>query len=346
MNVFFNCCIFNFAAQETALYVKEKESDLLGNTHEALIVSDILDQFRQFNLIEKHLQNPASFPDEYAFLITPKSIRLLIEKYYDFDDQVIREILGKKLSGRNRKDLSDVSEKTKIGLKSCRRQFDNVKRVYKTVEEMSGNLVYNIQTHFLLPEPLAKRYATVVYIANNRFETSKRKLQYLKFDDFLYCAYEMMSNWSCRTRECKYEEATIEICRVFLRDLREVKVLSEKEFLDELKHLFVRENRTKISERCMQDLDPIYKLIARNIINIAIGLNHSKEIRDFFLDIVEKVIEPCKQIKMNLNDLQIFIQSFVDIPLALEPCKSNAEIRSVWSTFVRTFVNCVIKMYH
>lgn len=70
--------------------MKEKEADVLGNIHEALIVSDIWDQFRQFNLIEKHLQSPASFPDEYAFLITPKSIRLLIEKYYEFDDQVIR----------------------------------------------------------------------------------------------------------------------------------------------------------------------------------------------------------------------------------------------------------------
>jgi hypothetical protein len=230
--------------------------------------------------------------------------------------------LGKKLSGRNRKELSDVSEKTRVGLKSCRRQFDNVKRVYKTAEEMSGNLVYNIQTHFLLPEALAKRYATVVYIANNRFETSKRKLQYLKFDDFLYCAYEMMSTWSCRTRECKYEEATIEICRVFLRDLREVKVLLEKEFLDELKHVFARENRSKISDRCMQDLDSIYKVVARNVINIAIGLNHSKEIRDFFVDIVEKVIEPCKQIKMSASEMQLFIGSLIDIPLSFEPCKS------------------------
>ena len=155
-----------------------------------------------------------------------------------------------------------MSEKTRVGLKSCRRQFDNVKRVYKTVEEMSGNLVFNIQTHFLLPESLAKRYATVVYIANNRFETSKRKLNYLKFDDFLYCAYEMMSNWSCRTRECKYEEATIEICRVFLRDLRELKILSEKEFLDELKQFFFREHKSKLGEKSFQDIDNIFKVIS------------------------------------------------------------------------------------
>ena len=77
-------------AQETASFVKEKEPDSLANVQDSLIVSDVLDQFRQFNLIEKSLQNPVSFPNEYAFLITPKSITLLITKYYEFDDQVIR----------------------------------------------------------------------------------------------------------------------------------------------------------------------------------------------------------------------------------------------------------------
>ena len=35
-------------------------------------------------------------------------------------------------------------------------QFDNVKRVFKVVEEMLGSLVNNIQTHFLLPTNLAE----------------------------------------------------------------------------------------------------------------------------------------------------------------------------------------------
>ena len=43
-------------------------------------------------------------------------------RYYQFDKRVVREILGKKLTGRLRKDLDDVSDKTKVSLKSCRRQ--------------------------------------------------------------------------------------------------------------------------------------------------------------------------------------------------------------------------------
>ena len=45
-------------------------------------------------------------------------------RYYQFDEVVIREILGKKLSQRNRKDLDDVSEKTKTHIKKCRRQVN------------------------------------------------------------------------------------------------------------------------------------------------------------------------------------------------------------------------------
>lgn len=41
-------------------------------------------------------------------------------RYYEFDNSVIRELLGKKLTSRHRKDLDEVSEKTGVSLKSCR----------------------------------------------------------------------------------------------------------------------------------------------------------------------------------------------------------------------------------
>lgn len=58
-------------------------------------------------------------------------------RYYEFDKEVIREILGKKLTGRQRKDLDDVCEKTRISLKSCRRQvqqFGTTDRLLNTVK--------------------------------------------------------------------------------------------------------------------------------------------------------------------------------------------------------------------
>lgn len=52
--------------------------------------------------------------------------------------------------------MEEVAEKTGISLRSCRRQYDNVKRIYKTVEDLPGSLITNIKHHFLLPEELAK----------------------------------------------------------------------------------------------------------------------------------------------------------------------------------------------
>jgi Acidic fibroblast growth factor binding (FIBP). len=45
-----------------------------------------------------------------------------------------------------------------------RRQFDNVKRVFKVVEDMQGSVVHNIKTNFLLPEELARYVGTAMAI--------------------------------------------------------------------------------------------------------------------------------------------------------------------------------------
>lgn len=39
-------------------------------------------------------------------------------------------------------------------------------------------------------------YAAIVFFANNRFETGKRKLQYLTFQDFAFCAGQLISSWT------------------------------------------------------------------------------------------------------------------------------------------------------
>ena len=43
-------------------------------------------------------------------------------RYYQFDRPFAREVLGKKLSKGMKKDLDDISSKTGILVKSCRRQ--------------------------------------------------------------------------------------------------------------------------------------------------------------------------------------------------------------------------------
>lgn len=49
-------------------------------------------------------------------------VSLSLFRYYAFDDTFVREVLGKKLSKGTKKDLDDISAKTGVTLKSCRRQ--------------------------------------------------------------------------------------------------------------------------------------------------------------------------------------------------------------------------------
>lgn len=121
-----------------------------------LIASDVLDHYRTYSLLERLLYTPTKLSEQPSFQLEPQSQQLLIEKYYNLDDTVAREILGKKLSSRYRKDLDEVADRTGIRLKSCRRQFDNVKRIFKSVEELPGNVTNNIKQSFLLPDELAR----------------------------------------------------------------------------------------------------------------------------------------------------------------------------------------------
>lgn len=121
-----------------------------------------------------------------------------------------------------------MSEKTGVPLKSCRRQFDNVKRIFKTVEEMQGPIVQNIQKLFFLPEELARRYGCIVFIGCLRFETAKRKLQYLTFSALRKCIENIMDLWTYNcTSGAEYYDT--EMDKEFLLDLRELRILMDKE---------------------------------------------------------------------------------------------------------------------
>lgn len=158
---------------ESAVFVRRNEDEFLKKFSADLLIADILDQYRTFALIEKLLPCPAKLSEDWTFRMAESTKLTLVERFYDFDETVMRAILGRKLSARSRKGLDEISRKSGKSLKSCRRQFDNFKRIYKTINELPGNMVANIQSHFLLSERLAQKYAN--YMCYNRFELNKRR---------------------------------------------------------------------------------------------------------------------------------------------------------------------------
>lgn len=73
------------------------------------------------------------------------------------------------------------------------------------------------------------KYAVIVFIACLRFETAKRRLQYLDFSDFYECALAIMSYWTYTYQHSGPEYYDTEMDREFLLDLREIRGLLDKE---------------------------------------------------------------------------------------------------------------------
>ncbi|XP_023650969.1 fibroblast growth factor (acidic) intracellular binding protein a isoform X2 [Paramormyrops kingsleyae] len=337
-----------------------------------VLLSDTMDQFRTFQMCERLLHTPAKLANQLLFQIPPHRQTMLIERYYAFDNAFVREVLGKKLSKGTKKDLDDISAKTGITLKSCRRQFDNFKRVFKVVEELKGPLVENIQQHFLLSDKLARDYAAIVFFANNRFETGKRKLQFLSFQDFAFCAGQLISNWTVGAvgkmqqlerdtesgavrqllnKQAKekhpictnnmVEDMDVDLDKEFLQDLKDLKILiNDKDLLDQHKSLVCTALRGKT--KVFNEMEANFKTLSRALVNIAAKLTNTKDVRDLFIDLVEKFIEPCRSDRWTSADVRLFLTYYTNSARTLDTFRHQV----TWDRYMDVIKSCILKMYH
>ena len=238
-----------------------------GNNHSCNChINYIKYVIRLFNLWETMLHQPIMFSDQLVFQLDSETQNFLIEKYYALDSLVVRELLGRKFSSRLRKDLDETSERTKVSLRSCRRQFDNIKRVFRTMEELPGNFLHNIKTTFLLPEKLADKYSVVVFIACHRFEIVKKKLNYLTFEDFSLVSKEIMKHWTCAGVDVD-ENGDPCLDRDFFYSLRDLKYLLEKEKEHRYGVCQIL-GKTNMKQRSLSEVEANFKNINKNILSI------------------------------------------------------------------------------
>uniref|UniRef100_A0A8C9RGA4 Fibroblast growth factor (acidic) intracellular binding protein a n=1 Tax=Scleropages formosus TaxID=113540 RepID=A0A8C9RGA4_SCLFO len=300
-----------------------------------VLQSDTMDQYRTFQMCERLLHTPAKLANQLLFQIPPHRQAMLIERYYAFDSAFVREVLGKKLSKGTKKDLDDVSLKTGITLKSCRRQFDNFKRVFKVVEELKGPLVENIQTHFLLSDKLARDYAAIVFFANNRFETGKRKLQYLSFQDFAFCAGQLISNWTVGAVGMNQNKWRVTTLQAFL-------VNEGKSMHDIFNISLILCTALRGKTKVYSEMEANFKNLSRGLINIAAKLTNTKDVRDLFIDLVEKFIEPCRSDRWTAADMKLFLIHYTNSAHILDTFKHQV----TWDRYMGVIKSCILKMYH
>mmetsp|Transcript_21900 Transcript_21900/g.57166 ORF Transcript_21900/g.57166 Transcript_21900/m.57166 type:complete len:414 (-) Transcript_21900:66-1307(-) len=210
-----------------------------------VVLQDTIDEYRTFQLLQGYMENPLQLATQTIIPLTPPEQHELVAVYYAYDDAVMREILCKQLSGRRlRNDLDEVADKTKVSLKSCQRQYDNLRRIFKKVEDRPGRLSDMILQRFLLKPKLAHNYARLLFMWNNKLLIDKPNLGHLELAQFLLCSQEFMARWTswsmaaargARSTAVSALGDDQDMDRKFLRDLRELKPLvGAKDVMDEL----------------------------------------------------------------------------------------------------------------
>lgn len=168
-------------------------------TLQELLWRDTVDQYRLYEGLDHYLMQPSLFRSQLLFQIPPMQQHYMIECYYKLDRKVARWLVGKKLTAKLQKDLDEISDVAQCTLKSCRRQLENLRRVYSAMEDRNfqGIACQSISELFLISESLASKYACVMFLQHARLEIhpTHAAAGFLTWQDLLFVAALLMVHW-------------------------------------------------------------------------------------------------------------------------------------------------------
>ncbi|KAN0014505.1 hypothetical protein ACTFIU_000823 [Dictyostelium citrinum] len=177
-------------------YVNKNNNQQITPIYRSQLLEETEDQYRNFSLLQKALEHPKTLSSHSMFQMDPSSRTLLIEGFYDFKDTLLRELIGRKLTSGQRRDLDDLSEKLKLRLSSCERQFDNLKRISRVVfADLKTSALEIIMNEFSLSRELSKKYVKLLFLCFHRIDLSKKKIQFLNTFDLMRLSEIVMSQW-------------------------------------------------------------------------------------------------------------------------------------------------------
>ena len=168
------------------------------------LYEETVDRFRTYTLLENSLKTPRllsrnRYLPSSTFFEAQKID--LVSKYYSFDSRVFRHFLGRKLTNKFQKDLDDVRDEVGVPLRSVRRQFGNLRRIFDFYDDVGDSVMVTTQTlleiEFLLPEHLSRAYSCALFLLVHRFQLqiSKKKYQLLTWEDCCFVAEQIMLHW-------------------------------------------------------------------------------------------------------------------------------------------------------
>lgn len=133
----------NVLRSSTSLPLQYKFNDRITSNEEInddyLLRSEINDSYKLFNLLQHNFNYPYLLPLQNLIQFDKVNYYSLLEKYYNLDNNFYIEIFNRKLIGKLKKELEEISTILNIKIKSILRQYNNFRRIYSSLyEEPTG----------------------------------------------------------------------------------------------------------------------------------------------------------------------------------------------------------------
>ena len=214
--------------------------------------------------------------------------------------------------------------------------------------------------HFLFNDILVDKYYPLLAVFLVRFETTKKRLQYLTFDNIIVCTEYIFESWRCTPADYHNSSAVVgaggdrlvdvdEIDRHFVQELRDMRNVALDKDVQDLQKGFIvsRLEQQACTLHFIKSVDTNFRTVSRNLFTLASGLSQSKEFRDIFNDLVEKVIEPIKTFEWSSKELDVFFTAFItswgdfkdDVTL------NTRKYDAVYIRYMEVMKKCILEMY-
>jgi hypothetical protein len=76
--------------------------------------------------------------------------------------------------------------------------------------------------------------------------------------------------------------------------------------------------KPQLLERSYQELDANFRSYTRALVGLACNLHRSRELRALFLELVERCLEPWRQVAWSHTDLRNFLASYLQCALEMD----------------------------
>ncbi|KAJ2723846.1 hypothetical protein GGI07_002385 [Coemansia sp. Benny D115] len=310
------------------IVTKIRQEPDMNDTDEAAIAEYIKGQLYLMQYLEYYMHRPRYFLEQRHLLpLDDRARKDLVERYYTFDEPVMLEFLSRKLNSRTRTYLPEVATKTGVPIASCKRQFENIKRIAKQAEDEEGvPLVEEIMDKFALSESLALKYSHMLFLNINRVDTTKRCLAHFKFSDFDFCASILIKYWTTTSSTMTLDDIDEPLTQ-HAQQLKSLLVENKANYdtlcSDIRSHISLSISKpsagssTSVAASNAQTLLHILenktargttqlRAILRTTFSLVAGFDASSTQRDVLGIIVEKIVDPFASLGLRSEGMELF----------------------------------------